>query len=514
MKHVAENSETVEEWTMGSVKDPSIAIGEIGKKATAAARLRSELGHPVVDADAHFIESMPVFLPFFDQYVTENAGADVLKRFKASGVIEGRTTEVWQNMPVEKRESAWLGKATFWAFPTSATLDRATAHLPRLMYRRLDDLGIDFAVVYPSTHLLVNLLPDAELRQVACRAINAFNMHLLGPYRDRMTPVAVLPSHTPEEAIAELEHAVIELGFKAAIFNGSVVRPIGDTGASRVDGLGLDSAYDYDPFWRRCIELGVSPANHAPSIGMGTHNSISNFQFNHIGNHATAKTYTTKSLWMGGVTHRFPQIAFGMLEGGVGWACSLYADFFEHWEKRNAAKITELDPANLDPAIMTELFEAYGDDVIGRDASEVIKWIQTVEPRPEVLDEFAAMGLTDKASIADSFIPHFYFGCEADDRMVAAAFNEKLNPLGVKLRAMFSSDIGHWDVSDMTHVLPEAYELCEDGLLTPEDFKDFVFTNAVRFYSTTNPNFFKGTRVELETDEIIRERATPAKSSS
>jgi predicted TIM-barrel fold metal-dependent hydrolase len=488
-------------------------VGEIGKRNTAAARVRSELGHPVVDSDAHFLETMPVFLPFFEQYVTENAGADVLKRFKDTGVMEGRTVEVWQNTPVEKRHSAWLAKSSFWAFPTSNTLDRATAHLPGLMKTRLDDLGIDFAVCYPSVHLLVNLLPEAELRQVACRAVNEFNIHLLGPHRDRMTPVALIPSHTPTEAIAELEHAVVELGYKAVIFNGSVVRPIGNTGASRVDGLGLDSDYDYDPFWRRCIELGVSPANHAPSIGMGTHNSISNFQFNHIGNHATAKTYTTKSLWMSGVTHRFPEIAFGMLEGGVGWACSLFADFVEHWEKRNSETIAALDPDNLDPAVMTEMFETYGDDIVGRDATEVIKWIQSVEPRPEVLDEFAAMGLTTKASIAQSFVPHFYFGCEADDRMVAVAFNERINPFGAKLRAMFSSDIAHWDVSDMTKPLPEAYELVEDGLLSPDDFQDFVFTNAVRFYSTTNPDFFKGTRVEAEAAEVIRERAIPAKSS-
>lgn len=492
---------------------PGIDLGEIGKRATEAARLRSELGHPVVDSDAHFIETMPVFLPFFDQYVTENAGADVLRRFKDSGVIEGRFYAIWQDSSIEQRKTNWLGKATFWAFPASNTLDRATAHLPKLMYNRLDDLGIDFAVVHPSQHLLVNLLPDKELRQVACRAINAFNSHLFGPYRDRITPVAVIPSHTPEEAIAELEHAVIELGFKAVIFNGSVVRPVGDSGLSRVDGLGLDSEYDYDPFWRRCIELGVSPSTHSPSIGLGTHNSISSFQFNHLGNHATAKTYTTKSLWLGGVTHRFPEIAFGMLEGGVGWACSLLADFVEHWEKRNGDSISALDPANLDPAVMTQLFEAYGDDVVGHDAAEAIKWIQTVEPRPEVLDEFAAMGITSKSAIIDSFVPHFYFGCEADDRMVAVAFNDKLNPFGAKLRAMFSSDIGHWDVSDMTHVLPEAYELCEDGLMTAEDFKDYVFTNAVRFYSTNNPDFFKGTRAEAAAAEVIRERATSAKSS-
>jgi len=37
--------------------------------------------------------------------------------------------------------------------------------------------------------------------------------------------------------------------------------------------------------------------------------------------------------------------------------------------------------------------------------------------------------------------------------------NRKANPLSARLNAIFSSDIGHMDVPDMTEVLPEAYEL-------------------------------------------------------
>ena len=43
-----------------------------------------------------------------------------------------------------------------------------------------------------------------------------------------MTPVAMIPTHTPDEGIAELEHAVGELGMKAIMINGVVHRPIGE----------------------------------------------------------------------------------------------------------------------------------------------------------------------------------------------------------------------------------------------------------------------------------------------
>ncbi len=87
--------------------------------------------------------------------------------------------------------------------------------------------------------------------------------------------------------------------------------------------------------------------------------------------------------------------------------------------------------------------------------------------------------------------------------MNALAFNQKLNPGGARLNALFGSDIGHFDVADMAHVVPEAYELVEDGLLSEGDFRDFTFANPVRFWGEANPEFFKGTVVEAATAEVL-----------
>ena len=96
-----------------------------------------------------------------------------------------------------------------------------------------------------------------------------------------------------------------------------------------------------------------------------------------------------------------------------------------------------------------------------------------------------------------------YFGCEADDPVNAWAFNRRSNPMGSRLNALFSSDIGHFDVPDMTEVVPEAYELVEHGLINEDDFRDFMFTNAVRFWGEVNPDFFKGTVVEKQAAEVL-----------
>jgi len=102
-------------------------------------------------------------------------------------------------------------------------------------------------------------------------------------------------------------------------------------------------------------------------------------------------------------------------------------------------------------------------------------------------------------------VPNFYFGCEADDPINAMAFDTKKNPYGVRLRAIFSSDIGHWDVPDMREVAEEAHELVDDGVITAQDFRDFVFVNPVRLWTDMNPNFFKGTVVEDQVDKLLRE---------
>ena len=94
-------------------------------------------------------------------------------------------------------------------------------------------------------------------------------------------------------------------------------------------------------------------------------------------------------------------------------------------------------------------------------------------------------------------------GCEADDRANTLAFSPKLSPFQVRFNAVFGSDIGHFDVPDMRAVLEEAYELREEELIDAEDFRDFVFANAVRLHGGMNPKFFEGTAVEREAAQVL-----------
>ena len=105
----------------------------------------------------------------------------------------------------------------------------------------------------------------------------------------------------------------------------------------------------------KCRELRLAPTFHNGARSILLRNSPSNFCYNHIGHFASAGHAVAKALFFGGVTRRFPDLNFAFLEGGVGWACMLYADLIGHWEKRNGQAIQSTHPSKLDRARLLEL---------------------------------------------------------------------------------------------------------------------------------------------------------------
>lgn len=465
--------------------------------------LRSRLDHPVIDSDGHWVE----FGPELMDCLREVGGTKAVEGFKA------RPTEVSNLLlTTAERRARRLDQPVWWGLPTKNTLDRATSMLPKLLYQRLDEIGFDFCVLYPSAGLRVPFIADAELRRVACRAFNTYSANLYREFRDRLTPAAVIPMHTPEEAIAELEHVTKTLGLKVAMMASLIRRPIQSSSPNPrynewLDVLGLDSEYDYDPVWAKCAELGVAPSFHSVSKGVGTRLSPSSAVYNHIGHFGVAGEAVCKALFLGGVTRRFPQLNFAFLEGGAGWACGLYSDLIGHWKKRNPAALEEIDPANLNRELLAHLFRQYADSSVADKLDRVTFESDNLSPKtadPNApLDDFAPCHIERPDDVRDLFVPHFFFGCEADDPTNAWAFNQKANPFGARLGAVFGSDIGHFDVPDMTAVLHEAYELVDDGLINEADFRDFVFTNPIRLWAGNNRDFFKGTLVEEHAKRVL-----------
>jgi predicted TIM-barrel fold metal-dependent hydrolase len=476
----------------------------------AVAAIRERLDHPVIDSDGHLLEVRPVAM----EYIARAGGSDIAQRFSE----EQRSTFLsrdWYGLSDAERTNRWTHRPPFWGEPLrNHGLDLATASFPDLLYRRLDQIGIDFAVLFPTIGINPQGYADEDVRRACCRGLNDYYAdHWMG-HADRMTPVAVIPMFTPEEAIDELEHAVGR-GFKAVMLPSYVKRPIGavaDRGpdvsrfAWRIDTFGIDSDHDYDPVWAMCVELGVVASFHGPGEGSTFHDSISNPVFNHVGHFASAATAVCKSLFLGGVSLRFPELRFLFLEGGVGWARSLLADLTGHWEKRSLAGLArDSDPRLADADLFLDLYQRYGGSLLRATTRDELARRWDVHPE-DPSDSFARLPVSTAAELQQIFVERFYFGCEGDDPVTTSAFDALRNPGHHRLHAVFGSDIGHWDVPVMAEVLEEVIEPLDEGLVTDEDLRDFVFADPVRLWTSTNPQFFAGTVVEDAAASVVNGR--------
>ena len=468
---------------------------------SAAARVRESLDHPIIDADGHFVELGPILQDEVVATVEELGGPALRERFLATARTFDTSSSLADRDDPAVR-AGWKAMPSWWGWQTANVRDRATAHLPALLHERLDEMGIDHTILYPSMALGYFEITDGEVAAAACMAVNRLHARQFAPYTDRCTVGALVPMTTPDIAVTVLRDAVEHLGFRTAVIAGYARRELPD-GGYRLDMFGLDSEYDYDPFWGACVELGIAPVVHSALQQHRVTRSVSNYVYNHVNGLAAAHESLCKSLFLSGVTYRFPQLRVGFLEGGVAWACALYASLAGHYDKRNREAIRELDPDALDVDELAGWLSRYGDDAVQARLGELREYFARPAARPANVDEFAAVGMARAEDLATRFVPNFSFGCEADDPLVAWAFREDVNPFGARLRPIFGSDISHWDVRDMNEPVAEAFELVEHGVLTREEFREFTFVNPARLHVEANPDFFAGTTVERAVREAL-----------
>ena len=181
--------------------------------------VRASLKHPIIDGDGHWVEYNPVFAERMRKLAGDKA---------ADGFIQSqRRIPDALKLSIAQRKERGIAMEGYWTRQSTNTRDRATAMMPRMLYDRLDELGIDFGIIYPTAGLSVPRIADDETRRAVCRGFNLVTAEYFGKLSDRLTPAAVIPMFTPEEAIEELEFAVKELGYKVAMLGSLMDRPVG-----------------------------------------------------------------------------------------------------------------------------------------------------------------------------------------------------------------------------------------------------------------------------------------------
>ena len=234
--------------------------------------------------------------------------------------------------------------------------------------------------------------------------------------------------------------------------------------------------------------------------------SPTNYMFNHIGGHAYQQGELCRSIVFGGVPARFPNLAFGFLECGAGWAVDLLHSLEEHWEKRNVERLKNYDPARLDRARLFALLKEYGGpeyiassgERLGRAYDEGV----ARHDRDADRDEWSRCGVREEHDFARIF-ENFFFGCEADDPSVHRALDARANPFKLRFQPIFST-------TSVTGTFPTSSACCSKVIISRTRGSSATPTIAISFspiprdlHMKANPDFFKGTVVEGATFEPL-----------
>ena len=483
-------------------------VGEL-----SAPEIRARIGHPTIDGDGHLVEVREALVRFVHEHGEERLFDDPSAR---GLLVPGQ--EHLRFPSLEERRRLYTHKANRW-FTPARTRDYAAVTMPGLMYERLDETGFDFAVVYPTYGIHIAHIAGEAARRGLSRSYNEMVAEDYAPYSDRLTPVAVLPLSTPEEGIEELEHAV-SLGLKAFLIPSYVWRTIPAfddappeyrSRLRRMDTFGIDSEYDYDPFWKRSVELNAPISAHMSGAGLMDHVSPSNSLSRPDNSEQQLRHWPSRCSWA----------ACCIVSQPCGWVC---------WkeESRSVCACTEISCRVMSSG--GRMASTASIRAVSTPASWPSWRLDTAPDWPRLSEEwlppplaaeegggndFELSGVTGSADIRDQVCRSLYWGCEGDDPLVGVAFDQRANPFGAVLPAFVGSDIGHWDVPSFDYPLREAYQQVEQGRLTAEQFRDLTLTNAVRFYAGDRVDFFDGTTLEAVARAALSEPASspPTRSS-
>jgi predicted TIM-barrel fold metal-dependent hydrolase len=182
---------------------------------------------------------------------------------------------------------------------------------------RIGDIAreqIDFQLIFP-TALDIPSQNPGPLGAAVSRAYNDWAFRLVGGYRDRLSPVAMMPAGCPEAMPGELRRCVDELGFKSAHL-------VSYTRDRQMD----DPAFF--PFYDAAQELNVPLFCHPSTLGdVGTLiNRQTHFFPMHILGRPLNCVAPLVAMVLGGVFEKFPRLKVVFFE--------VTAEFLVFWMHR------------------------------------------------------------------------------------------------------------------------------------------------------------------------------------
>jgi predicted TIM-barrel fold metal-dependent hydrolase len=303
---------------------------------------------PVFDADNHMYETTDALTKFLPKshkgvvrYLDVEGRTKIFIKGKISEYIPNPTFDVVARPGAQEdfyRKGNPEGKSRREIFGEPVRCIPAWREpAPRL--ELMDEQGLDRTLMFPTLASLLEerLRDDPESTHVVVHALNEW-MHETWQFNyeglDRIfsTPIITLP--IVDRAIEELEW-VVERGARAVL-----IRPAPVPGYRGCRSFALP---EFDPFWKRVVELDVLVAMHSSDSGyerykndwMGNDSEFLPFQpqaFRMMGQWRAVED-AVGSFIAHGALSRFPDLKVAVIENGSSWVRPLLAELAEVYKK-------------------------------------------------------------------------------------------------------------------------------------------------------------------------------------
>ncbi len=172
----------------------------------------------------------------------------------------------------------------------------------------MDEMGIDFQIVYPTAVVWVFDVENKELAAAACRAYNNYVAEQCAKAPKRLGGVALVPIQDPAAAVEEARRAVQKLGLLGAVIPGIV-------------GNNPLHAKEFTPFFETMNELNAPIGFHAVT---GMHytpwaDCFTDFFSTHITAMPFSMMVAMMSMVRSGLLKALPHLRCAFLEIGASW---------------------------------------------------------------------------------------------------------------------------------------------------------------------------------------------------
>jgi predicted TIM-barrel fold metal-dependent hydrolase len=294
------------------------------------------LSYAAFDADNHYYEAIDAFTRYMDPRLAKKAVQWV--------EIDGR-----KRLLVGERVNRFIPNPTFDPVAKAGCLDRffrgdnpegldirtAFGQLEPIRpayrdrdarLRLMDEQGIDGCLLFPTLGVGIEhpLRHDANLTHATLHAFNRWLDEDWGfAYRERLFAAPMISLMDAAQAVAELEWALTRdariVLLRAAPVPGPKRRSLGDR--------------DFDPFWARVNEAGITVAFHAGESGYGEYaahwgepedlESFNGTPFRGVTQTDRAIYDAMAALVIHGVFERFPNVRVCSIENGSDWVHGL-----------------------------------------------------------------------------------------------------------------------------------------------------------------------------------------------